>query len=148
MAQDAEEFLRRDREKEEIKEIKERIELLDDKINGVQRALVECRAVCLSQYIHFNWMLKILRLCSTGEGEWVKMIKEHDKAVIGLNYALASLRGKLSEEAIPEDAYKYWEKAARKGLSRIVGAENANSLIAESSDWGKIIGFLGLEVEE
>jgi hypothetical protein len=58
------------------------------------------------------------------------------------------LRGKLTEEAIPEDAYKDWIKDARKRLSGIAGAEGADSLILSYSDWGKIIGLPGIEVEE
>lgn len=144
MAEGAEEFLRRRREIEEI--IEERIGLLDDRLNGVQRALVEFRAVIVSEYIHYNSMLKILRKCISGAGEWDTMVKEHDRIVTELNVALASLRGKLSEEAIPEDAHKDWVKDARKRLSGILGSDKADFLVGPSFDWEKIIGFPGQEV--
>jgi len=143
MAEDAEDFLRRNREIEKIRGLEERIGLLDDKVSGVQRALVELRAVVVSECIHYNWMLKVLRKCVSGAGEWDTMVKKHDRIVTELNIALASLRGKLSEEAIPEDAYKDWVKDARKRLSGIVGSDKADFLVGPSFDWEKIIGFPG-----
>lgn len=144
MAEDAQEFLRRNGE---LEEIKERIGLLDDNVTGVQRAIVELKAFNISQSIHVKLMMQAYREYISGGSEYNNIIEKHHDIVIELNLALASLRGKLAEEAIPEDAYKYWIKDARKRLSRIVGAEEANSLVG-SSDWGKIIGFPGLEVEE
>ncbi len=144
MAEDAEEFLRRNRE---LNEIKDRIGLLDGEVTGVQRAIVELKAYTISQGIQLKFMMEFYREYMSGGRKNINMAEKHNEIVIELNVALASLRGKLAEEAIPEDAYKYWKKDARKRLSRIVGAEEANSLIA-SVDWEKIIGFPDLEVEE
>jgi len=145
MAEDAEEFLYYGRR---LKEIKEEMALLDDKVSGVQRALVEFRAFNISRSILSNLMTEIIwRWLDEGDRD-NDMVRKHNEIGSELRVALASLRGKLAEEAVPEDAFKYWIKDARKRLSGIVGAEEADSLIPSSYDWGKIIGLPGLEVEE
>ena len=152
MAEDAQEFLRERREiegiKREIEEIEERLGLLDDKVSGVQRALVELRAFLISRVTASNLSWKIVWKCLS-EGEYDEdMARQHNAILSELRVALASLRGRLAEEAMPEDALRYWVRDARKRLSDIVGREEAESLIPSSSDWGKIIGLAGLEVEE
>jgi hypothetical protein len=152
MAEDAQEFLRERREidtiKEEIGEIEERLGLLDDKVSGVQRALVEFRALIITRGISSDSWTKIFwKWLDEGSCD-EDMAREHNAILNELRLALASLRGKLAEEAIPEDAYKAWRRDARKRLSEIVGAKEADSLIGGSNDWGKIIGLPDIEVEE
>jgi hypothetical protein len=64
MAEDAEEFLRRSREieriKEAIRDVQERIGLLDDKVSGVHRALVELKALNISQTILNNLWVEVV----------------------------------------------------------------------------------------
>jgi len=147
MAEDAEEFLRG---RKEIEEIKERIALLGDEVIGLQRALVESKAFNISQNICLKLVVENLRDYLSEVTEFEDMLKGTNRIATELNLALASLRGKLTEEAIPEDAYKYWVKDARRRLSSILSRGEVDSLIplSSSSDWGKIIGFPGSEVEE
>ncbi|OGN96517.1 MAG: hypothetical protein A2Z77_07625 [Chloroflexi bacterium RBG_13_51_36] len=148
MAEDAEEFLRRNREIEEIRDLKERIGVLDDRVSGVQRALVEFKALNISQTISNNlWMKGVGVYLNEGTAD-NDTAEKYNEITSELRVALASLRGKLAEEAIPEDAYKDWIKDARRRLSKIVGANEADSLIGGSYDWGKIIGLRDIEWEE
>jgi len=148
MAEEAEDFLRRKREIERAQELEERIQLLDDKISGVQRALVELRAFTITRNIVSDLSMRIVWKSLTEEVYDEDMARERNAIANELRVALASLRGRLGEGGIPEDAFKDWTKDARKRLSGIVGREEAESLIPSTSDWGKIIGLSGLDVEE
>jgi AICAR transformylase/IMP cyclohydrolase PurH len=96
MAEDAEDLLRRNREIEKIKELEEVTQLLDDKVSGVQRALVELKATITAMDIHVNLAVNALSYAVGGKTTWRSMAKKHDDVMSELRVALASLRGKLA----------------------------------------------------
>jgi hypothetical protein len=153
MAEEAADYLNIRRElegliRERLRPIEETLGLLDDRVSGVQRALVELRAFLISRGIVSDLSMRIVFKCLK-EGVYDEdMAREQNAVGNELRVALASLRGKLGEGGIPEDVLKDWTKDARKRLSGIVGREEAESLIPSASDWGKIIGLCGLDVEE
>ena len=128
MAESAEEFLF----ERHLDEIKEEIALLNDKIDSLTRALVETKASLITQSI----LSQIL---------W-KAVKPHPKTTVDkltnpLSDSLSYLRGRLSEDAIPEDAFSDWYSDLRNRLSSILTPSELDSLLPVSSPWGKLLPF-------
>ena len=132
--------------------IDDRIGPLEYSILDMQRAMVDLRAYLISQKICTDSQIRYLTNCIHLRPEDMKiqlqeLIRKHDIIVNELNNAFSFLRGKLTEEAIPEDAYRYWLEDVRKRLlgTGILTSQEVNQLISTSLVWETIIGFHSLE---
>lgn len=116
--------------------VEDKIAEIQEQIIGLQRALIEVKVSFISQIIYFN---------SFTTFNFPQNIR--DNLTNELNSTLSHLRGRLSEGAIPEDAFEDWRKDIRKRLSHIFTSQQVDSLIPSSSEWLNLLGVQGTEEE-
>ena len=118
----------------QINELKEYyIEPLENKIESLQGSVVELKASLVSQTIYFNAFLD-------------KNFSHKTKLISVLNGTLEKLRGRLEENAPPEEAYDKWLSDIERGLSGIFTKEAIKEFISSSASWKDIIGFPRVEL--
>jgi hypothetical protein len=109
---------------------------LEDKIDSLTRALVETKASLITQAILTQILFKAV------DPTPKKLVNNF---IFQMDSALSYLRGRLSEEAIPEDAFRDWYSDMRKRLSNILTAPELDSLLPPSSSWEKLLPIPGLD---
>ena len=113
----------------EIKRLKqEYLHPMEEKIDLLTATIVDMRALLVSQYINSK---------ANRFGFSNAVARE-------LQNALSTLRGRLAEKALPEDAYAKWRTDIRKRLSSIITPQQMEALM-QTSSWEEIIGFSTLE---
>jgi hypothetical protein len=111
----------------QIADAKQEVYNLQNQVVALQRVLVESRAAQFTE-----------RVC---ESALVRKANKPRTTARSLALALSNLRGRLAEDAFPDEAYATWLQDIRKRLLRIFKPQDVESLLYESFPWKDVIGF-------
>ena len=114
-----------------ITNLEQDVRLLQEQVISIQRVLVEIGARTLADSIIGDQLFKDL------DTRTQRTIRDRIRS------AISTLRGRLGEDAIPEDAYNDFCASVRLGLQSIFTSEQIDSLMSVSSAWKKRFGFFG-----
>jgi hypothetical protein len=117
------------KESKRIDGLEQEIRLLQEQVIGIQRILVETKAISLAGHIEADTLFGDLD------------IKAKKSVHSRLSNAVSALRGRLTEEAIPEDAYDSFCADLRLRLQSVFTSAQIDSLLSSSDSWKKRIGF-------
>jgi hypothetical protein len=114
------------------------ITLLQEQVIKLQRILVQDRAYSAYLDIIQDNILRILKTDRprTSKSLHIKLYATYNK-----------LKGKLSEDAIPEDAYKDWLTETSAQLRSVFTPDQVTALIRKYYDWAELIGFQDVHLD-
>ncbi len=119
-----------------LQSMKDNIQCLQEQVLGLQRTAVRSRAVLLSQRIAQHRSVAPLSVSAADDSR-----RAYKDTMDGVNDALATLRGRLAEEALPEDAYSGWLLDVRTKLLAILKPADVDDILSGSAAWEATMGF-------
>ena len=130
-----------DREDPIYGHLQEDVTALQDQVIALQRAIVELKASYFSRAVSADYEAFYLNHLLHLNPQDKPVRDDRSSISTALNISLSLLRGKLSEEALPEDAYKAWVDDVRQRLTGIFNPSTMNSYFSQFPLWEKIMGF-------